>query len=159
MPPGFGPSPAGRSSALISSGDPGDLRNGGSGDRGRCGREFQVPVEIVPGITAAHAAAAQLGAPLMLDYAAISLSDLLVPWKRSTRLEAVASADLVVALYNPRSKRADGKWRKPRRFSVDTAPGIRRWASARLWARRRNRSSIRISIVFWRKKSVCGAWL
>jgi precorrin-3B C17-methyltransferase len=64
-----------------------------------------VPIEIVPGVTAASAAAAALGAPLMLDFAVISLSDLLVSWEViRRRLEAVAAADLVVALYNPRSK-------------------------------------------------------
>jgi precorrin-3B C17-methyltransferase len=47
-----------------------------------------------------------MGAPLMLDYAVISLSDLLVPWEMiRRRLEAVACADLVAALYNPRSKK------------------------------------------------------
>ena len=65
-----------------------------------------MPIEIVPGVTAASAAAAALGAPLMLDFAVISLSDLLVSWEViRRRLEAVAAADLVVALYNPRSKK------------------------------------------------------
>ena len=46
------------------------------------GREgVAIPIEIVPGVTAAGAAAARLGAPLMLDFACISLSDLLVPWE------------------------------------------------------------------------------
>jgi precorrin-3B C17-methyltransferase len=63
-------------------------------------------MEVIPGVTAANAAAALLGAPLMLDSATISLSDLLVPWEMIvTRLEAVAAADLVVSLYNPRSKK------------------------------------------------------
>jgi precorrin-3B C17-methyltransferase len=63
-------------------------------------------IEIIPGVSAASAAAAVMGAPLMLDYAAISLSDLLVPWDQiRRRLEAVAAADLVTALYNPRSKK------------------------------------------------------
>jgi len=61
-------------------------------------------IEIIPGVTAASAAAARLGAPLMLDFAAISLSDLLVPWDVILgRLKAMAAADLVVALYNPKS--------------------------------------------------------
>lgn len=59
-----------------------------------------------PGLSAASAAAAALGAPLMLDWACLSLSDLLVDWATiRARLEAVASADLVAALYNPRSRR------------------------------------------------------
>jgi cobalt-precorrin 5A hydrolase/precorrin-3B C17-methyltransferase len=61
-------------------------------------------LEVVPGITAATAAAAALGAPLGHDHAAISLSDLLTPWPTiESRLHAVAAADLVVSLYNPRS--------------------------------------------------------
>jgi precorrin-3B C17-methyltransferase len=66
----------------------------------------KVPVSVIPGVTAASAVAAQLGAPLMLDYASISLSDLLVPWDMiCKRLKAVAAADLVTVLYNPRSKK------------------------------------------------------
>jgi precorrin-3B C17-methyltransferase len=66
---------------------------------------FSVPIEIVPGVSAASAAAAAFGAPLMLDWACLSLSDLLVDWAQiRRRLEAVAAADLVVALYNPRSR-------------------------------------------------------
>lgn len=65
-----------------------------------------IPIEIVAGITSASAVAARLGAPLMLDFACISLSDLLVPWETiRMRLEAVAAADLVTALYNPKSSR------------------------------------------------------
>jgi precorrin-3B methylase len=61
-------------------------------------------IEIIPGVTAANAAAARLGAPLMLDFAVISLSDLLIPWDVILgRLKALAAADLVVALYNPKS--------------------------------------------------------
>jgi cobalt-precorrin 5A hydrolase/precorrin-3B C17-methyltransferase len=62
-------------------------------------------VEVFPGITALQALAARVGAPLMHDFCAISLSDLLTPWKVILkRLEAAASADFVVALYNPRSR-------------------------------------------------------
>jgi cobalt-precorrin 5A hydrolase/precorrin-3B C17-methyltransferase len=64
-----------------------------------------VSIEVVPGLTAAHASAATLGAPLGHDHVVISLSDLLTPWKViERRLRAAAEADLVVALYNPRSK-------------------------------------------------------
>jgi cobalt-precorrin 5A hydrolase/precorrin-3B C17-methyltransferase len=64
------------------------------------------PVTIVPGVTAALAAAAVLGAPLGHDHASISLSDLLTPWPAiERRLEAFARADLVVSLYNPSSRR------------------------------------------------------
>jgi adenosylcobyric acid synthase len=61
-------------------------------------------IEIVPGVSALQAAAARLGAPLMHDFAVISLSDLLTPWELIVkRLEAAAAADFVVALYNPKS--------------------------------------------------------
>jgi len=64
-----------------------------------------VEVEVVPGVTAALAAAALLGAPLGHDHAVISLSDLLTPWSAiEARLRAAAAADLVVVLYNPRSR-------------------------------------------------------
>jgi cobalt-precorrin 5A hydrolase/precorrin-3B C17-methyltransferase len=63
-------------------------------------------VEVVPGVTAASSAGALLGAPLMLDFAAISLSNLLVPWESiQQRLRAAAEGDLVVVLYNPASAR------------------------------------------------------
>ena len=62
-------------------------------------------VEVIPGITALQAAAARVGTPLMHDFCAISLSDLLTPWSTiQRRLEAAATADFVVALYNPRSR-------------------------------------------------------
>jgi len=64
-----------------------------------------VEVEVVPGVTAALASAALLGAPLGHDHVVISLSDLLTPWPAiELRLRAAATADLVVALYNPRSR-------------------------------------------------------
>lgn len=63
-------------------------------------------LEVVPGIPALCAAAALLGAPLMHDFAVISLSDLLTPWELiERRLAAAAAADFVVVLYNPRSGR------------------------------------------------------
>jgi cobalt-precorrin 5A hydrolase/precorrin-3B C17-methyltransferase len=62
-------------------------------------------VEVFPGITALQAAAARVGAPLMHDFCAISLSDLLTPWPViEKRLTAAAQADFVTALYNPRSQ-------------------------------------------------------
>ncbi|MBP0004770.1 MAG: precorrin-3B C(17)-methyltransferase [Cyanobacteria bacterium SBC] len=63
-------------------------------------------VEVFPGITALQAIAARVGAPLMHDFCAISLSDLLTPWDVIVkRLEAAAAADFVVALYNPKSQK------------------------------------------------------
>lgn len=65
----------------------------------------QPAVTHFPGISALQAAAARVGAPLMHDFCAISLSDLLTPWPViETRLQAAATADFVVALYNPKSQ-------------------------------------------------------
>jgi len=70
------------------------------------GWDGQTPaVQVFPGITAMQAAAARVGAPLMHDFCAISLSDLLTPWAViEKRLQAAAQADFVTALYNPRSQ-------------------------------------------------------
>ena len=66
----------------------------------------RIPVEVLPGISAFQAVAARVGAPLMHDFCAISLSDLLTPWSViENRLLAAATADFVVALYNPRSQK------------------------------------------------------
>jgi len=63
-------------------------------------------IEILPGLAAVNSCAARLGAPLMHDFAAVSLSDLLTPWPLiEKRLEAVAMADFVTAIYNPKSKK------------------------------------------------------
>jgi len=72
-----------------------------------------VPFEVVPGVAAFNSAAALLGAPLMHDFASISLSDLLTPWERiEQRLMAAASADFVIAIYNPRSRKRSGHLRE-----------------------------------------------
>ena len=66
----------------------------------------EVPFEVVPGVAAFNSAAALLGAPLMHDFASISLSDLLTPWEViEKRLRLASEADFVIAIYNPRSKK------------------------------------------------------
>jgi precorrin-3B C17-methyltransferase len=63
-------------------------------------------LEVIPGVPALAAAAALLGAPLMHDFAAVSLSDLLTPWETiQNRLKAAAQGDFVIVLYNPQSKK------------------------------------------------------
>lgn len=63
-------------------------------------------LKILSGVTAATAGAAVLGAPLMHDFAVISLSDLMTPWEKiEKRLRVSAEADLVICLYNPASRR------------------------------------------------------
>ena len=65
-----------------------------------------IEIEIIPGITAACSGAAVLGAPLIHDFAVISLSDLLTPWELiETRLHSAAKSDFVLCLYNPSSKK------------------------------------------------------
>ena len=72
-------------------------------------------VEVIPGISALNAAASRLGAPLMHDFACISLSDRLTPWEMiEKRLDAAAFADFVIVLYNPRSKGRAGHINKAR---------------------------------------------
>lgn len=62
-------------------------------------------VKVFPGISALQSAASRVGAPLMHDFCAISLSDLLTPWETILqRLTAAASGDFITALYNPRSQ-------------------------------------------------------
>ena len=106
--------------ALVSSGDAGIYGMAGPlfqvlAERGWDGKTPQV--EIVPGVSAIQAAASLLGAPLMQDFCAISLSDLLTPWETILqRLEAAARGDFVVALYNPRSRERDWQLLEARRI-------------------------------------------
>lgn len=97
---------AGRKVAVVSSGDPGIYGMAGlvlelamklpAGER--------PDTEVIPGVSAVGAAAAILGAPLMHDFAVISLSDLLTPWEIiKKRVEMAVAGDFVIALYNPKS--------------------------------------------------------
>ncbi|MDQ1015191.1 precorrin-2 C(20)-methyltransferase [Streptomyces afghaniensis] len=96
----------GRRVAVVSGGDPGVFAMATAVLEVASQQEFaDVPVRVLPGVTAANAAAARAGAPLGHDYAAISLSDRLKPWEViAERLHAAAAADLVLALYNPGSR-------------------------------------------------------
>ena len=76
-----------------------------TGDPGLYGMAEDIDVEIVPGVSAVFAAAAEIGAPLMHDFCTVSLSDLLTPWEViEKRLECAAKGDFVIALYNPKSR-------------------------------------------------------
>jgi len=100
----------GRDTALISSGDAGIYGMAGLALEilEEEGLTERVEVEVLPGIPALAAAAALLGAPLMHDFAVVSLSDLLTPWDTiSRRIEAVAAADFVIVIYNPRSRKRE----------------------------------------------------
>lgn len=64
-----------------------------------------VPIRVLPGVSAVQAVAARAGAPIGADFAVLSLSDRLKPWPVvEGRLRAVAQADLVIAIYNPASR-------------------------------------------------------
>ncbi len=112
----------GKKVAVISSGDAGIYGMAGliyelvvSGQQSVVSQEKTMPaighrplatsdIEVIPGVSALNAAAAILGAPLMHDFAAISLSDLLTPWELiQKRVEAAAMADFVICIYNPKS--------------------------------------------------------
>lgn len=95
----------GKTTAMICSGDAGVY--GMSGLILEIGQRYpQVEVEMVSGVTAAIGGASVLGAPLIHDFAVISLSDLLTPWEKiEQRILATAQADFVVCLYNPSSKK------------------------------------------------------
>jgi precorrin-3B C17-methyltransferase len=68
-----------------------------------CGTD--IDIEIISGVTAALSGAALLGAPLVHDFAVISLSDRLTPWEKiEKRLRAAAEADLCIVIYNPSSR-------------------------------------------------------
>jgi len=95
--------------ALISTGD--------AGLYGMAGPVLEmaegIDVEVIPGVTSAFAAAAELGAPIMHDFCAISLSDLLTPWDTIVkRLRCAGEGDFVITLYNPKSKGREGHLKK-----------------------------------------------
>jgi precorrin-3B C17-methyltransferase len=78
-------------------------------------------VEVVPGISALNAAGSLLGAPLMHDFAVISLSDLLTPWDTiARRLSAVSLADFVIVLYNPISRKRHWQLGEARRLILES---------------------------------------
>lgn len=111
---------AGGSVSLVSSGDVGVYAMASpvleiAGD--------DVDVVVVPGITAAQAAASLLGSPLGHDHASVSLSDLLTPWEViQARVRAAAEGDFVVSLYNPRSKGRDWQLGKVKEILLGHRP-------------------------------------
>jgi precorrin-2 C20-methyltransferase / precorrin-3B C17-methyltransferase len=97
----------GRRVVVVSSGDPGVFAMASVVLEAAAGNErfADVPVDVVPGITAAQAVASQAGAPLGHDYVVLSLSDRLKPWEViARRLAAAAAGDFAIAIYNPASR-------------------------------------------------------
>jgi cobalt-precorrin 5A hydrolase / precorrin-3B C17-methyltransferase len=108
---------AGGSVALVSSGDAGVYAMA-SPALDLAGED--VDVTVVPGVTAAQAAASLLGSPLGHDHCSISLSDLLTPWEViQERVRAAAEADFVLTLYNPRSRGRDWQLGKVQKILLD----------------------------------------
>lgn len=111
--------------AVISSGDPGIY-----GMAGlilelvvKLPESLQPEVRIIPGVSAVGSAAAALGAPLMHDFAVISMSDLMTPWELiEKRVKAAAEADFVIAIYNPKSIRRTEQIEKVREIVLQHRP-------------------------------------
>ncbi len=135
----------GKSCAIVSSGDPGVYAMAGlvfeicrnknisilpSAGSKRLKDAPSLCIEVVPGIPALCSGASLLGAPLTHDFAVISLSDLLTPWDLiEQRIEAAASADFVIVLYNPKSKKRNWQLEKAQKIILkhrkkDTPVGI-----------------------------------
>ena len=124
---------AGHTVALICSGDPGvygmaglvlELAGNEKEDDRSCGMD--IDIEIISGVTAALSGAALLGAPLVHDFAVISLSDRLTPWEKiEKRLRAAAEADLCIVLYNPSSKGRREHLHRAAQILMEQVPGSR----------------------------------
>ena len=115
---------AGDEVALVCGGDPGIYAMAGLVFELAAERASQAAIEVIPGLAALNSCAARLGAPLMHDFAAISLSDLLTPWLLiEKRLSAAASADFVIVLYNPKSKKRAGHISRARELILEHRAG------------------------------------
>lgn len=118
---------AGKSTALISSGDAGiyamatlvfELL-----EREGAAEWHQINIEIIPGISALQAAASRAGAPLAHDFCTISLSDLLTPWPTiETRIRAAGLGDFVIAFYNPVSQKRTWQLARARELLLEYRP-------------------------------------
>ena len=133
----------GKTVAMVCSGDPGVY--GMAGLILELSQSYPNPAEIkvIGGITAACSGAAVLGAPLMHDFAVISLSDLLTPGSEiEARLRCAAQGDFVICLYNPSSKKRQDYLQKACRHPAGIQNGgYRMRLGKKHWSRRRNRRS------------------
>ncbi len=111
--------------AVISSGDPGIYGMAGLVLElvMRLPEDRRPETTIIPGVSAVGSAAAALGAPLMHDFAVISMSDLMTPWDLiEKRVRAAAEADFVIAIYNPKSMRRTEQIEKVREIVLQHRP-------------------------------------
>jgi precorrin-3B C17-methyltransferase len=107
----------GKHVALVSGGDPGIYAMAGLAYEMAGVRSSKVKIRVVAGIAALNSCAERLGAPLMHDFATISLSDLLTPWEViEKRIKAATDADFVLVIYNPRSTKRD--WQLARAIEI-----------------------------------------
>ena len=116
---------AGSRVAVISSGDPGIYGMAGLVLElvVKLPESVRPEVRISPGVSAVGSAAAVLGAPLMHDFAVISMSDLMTPWELiEKRVRAAAEADFVIAIYNPKSMRRTEQIEKVREIVLKHRP-------------------------------------
>ncbi len=114
--------------AVVSSGDPGVFAMAAAVLEAAAEDEFaDVPVQVVPGLTAAQAVAARAGAPLGHDFCVLSLSDILAVDVIARRPAAAAEADLVLALYNPSSSRRKHQLPAARDLLLEHRSPRRRW--------------------------------
>ena len=96
----------GQTVAMVSSGDSGIYGMAGIIYQMAEEMDSRIEIETIPGVTAASSAASILGAPLMHDFAVISLSDLMTSMDLiMKRIDRAADADMIIALYNPKSKK------------------------------------------------------
>ena len=96
----------GKDVALICSGDPGVYGLAGLCLQICAELNINIEIEIIPGVTAALAAAALVGAPLMRDFVILNLSDLLIPWHEiEHKLRKALEGNYTIVLYNPCSKK------------------------------------------------------
>ena len=115
---------SGKIVSLVSSGDPGIYGMAGliyetlaeTGWNPKDGLQ----VEIIPGVSALNSCASIVGSPLMTDFAVVSMSDLLVPWKIiEKRVESAAQGDFVIVIYNPTSKKRVHQLQKTREILLN----------------------------------------
>jgi precorrin-3B C17-methyltransferase len=115
----------GKKVSLVSSGDPGVYGMAGLaleliGQNGK----GNIKIKVIPGVTAATSCASILGAPLMHDFAVISLSNLLTDMKLiEKRIKLAAEADLVIVFYNPQSKKRTDPLRRAWKILLEHKPG------------------------------------
>ncbi len=114
----------GKTVAIVSGGDAGIYAMAGLILEMASTRNNPPEIKVIAGVAALNACAAKLGAPLMHDFASISLSDLLTPWEMiEKRLQCAAEGDFVVVIYNPKSKKRAEQIRIARKILLNSRDG------------------------------------